>query len=181
MKNLIMMISFLFLASCAHRHHGGHHDHGHGHDQKCADGKCAMKKDGEKKSCCDGTKCEMKDKKDCCADGKAKPSVWFVEPKDGATVPSEFVVKFGVRGYEILPAGQMKEGTGHHHLLINTVSIDKGKAIPADEKHLHFGQGQTETKVKLAKGTHKLTLQFADGAHLSYGESLSSTITVHVK
>ena len=45
---------------------------------------------------------------------------------------------------------------------------------------LHFGKGQTETDVPLTPGPHTLTLQFADGAHLSYGPTLSSTIKIQV-
>ena len=107
--------------------------------------------------------------------------VFFVEPKDGATVTSPFKVKFGLAGMEVKPAGEQVTGTGHHHLLINHQSIAAGQAVPADDTHIHFGKGQTETEVKLPPGTYKLTMQFADGAHLSYGKDLSTTITVNVK
>ena len=36
-------------------------------------------------------------------------------------------------------------------------------------------------EVKLAPGTYKLTAQFANGAHQSYGAAMSRTITVTVK
>jgi hypothetical protein len=107
--------------------------------------------------------------------------VFFVEPKDGATVTSPFKVKFGVAGMDVKPAGEQVTGTGHHHLLINHESIAAGQGIPADDTHIHFGKGQTETEVKLAPGTYKLTMQFADGAHLSYGKDMSTTIKVTVK
>jgi hypothetical protein len=55
-----------------------------------------------------------------------------------------------------------------------------GMVVPKDETHIHYGQGQTEAEVPLAPGPHALTLQFADGNHVSYGEQLSSTITVTV-
>lgn len=53
--------------------------------------------------------------------------------------------------------------------------------IPANSTNIHYGKGQTEDNVKLTPGKHKLTLQFADGAHRSYGESLSSSINIIVK
>jgi hypothetical protein len=59
--------------------------------------------------------------------------------------------------------------------------MQKGLVIPADEKSLHFGKGQTEADVKLTPGDHKLTMQFGDGSHRSYGPEMSQTITVHVK
>ena len=63
----------------------------------------------------------------------------------------------------------MLEGTGHHHLIVDGKAVPKGSVVPADATHMHFGKGQTETTLKLPPGKHTLTLQFADGAHQSYG------------
>ena len=79
------------------------------------------------------------------------------------------------------PAGDIVANSGHHHLLINLDAIPAGESVPFTEKHLHFGKGQTEAEVKLAPGTYRLTAQFANGAHQSYGKALSQTITVTVK
>jgi hypothetical protein len=111
----------------------------------------------------------------------AAQSVDFTEPKNGAVVSSPFKVKFAVTGMEVKPAGTMDSNTGHHHLIINGDSMKAGESIPFDETHLHFGKGQTETEVTLPPGTYKLTMQFANGAHQSYGPGLSKTITVTVK
>ncbi|MFM0210153.1 DUF4399 domain-containing protein [Paraburkholderia sediminicola] len=108
-------------------------------------------------------------------------SVSFVRPADGATVTNPVHVVFGVEGMTIAPAGTMTEGTGHHHLLIDGQPLPKGQVIPANDKSLHFGKGQTETDLTLPPGDHTLTLQFGDGAHRSYGPEMSKTITVHVK
>ena len=107
--------------------------------------------------------------------------VYFVEPKNGAVVGSELKVVMGVKGMDVKPAGELAENTGHHHLLIDTDPVDLGKVIPVDDKHVHFGKGQTETTVKLAPGKHRLQLQFADGAHRSYGEAMRATVNVTVK
>lgn len=107
--------------------------------------------------------------------------VSILEPKDGATVAQTFEVKFGVEGMKIANAGTMTPGTGHHHLIVDGGAIPKGQPIPADATHVHFGKGQTETKMTLKPGKHTLTLQFADGAHLSYGEMMSQTIHITVK
>jgi len=115
------------------------------------------------------------------ASAQQKPGVFFFEPKDGATVGQEFRVVMRVRGMQVKAAGEMAPNSGHHHLLIDSGPVKKGEVIPADLRHLHFGKGQTETKVKLAPGTHKLQLQFADGAHRSYGPAMRKTITVTVK
>lgn len=113
--------------------------------------------------------------------GAAAQSVSFAEPADGATVSSPFKVKFAVSGMDVKPAGDMTDKTGHHHLIINGDSLKAGESIPFDEKHMHFGKGQTETELKLPPGQYKLTMQFANGAHQSYGAPLSKTIHVTVK
>jgi hypothetical protein len=108
-------------------------------------------------------------------------SVSFAEPSDGAVVTSPFKVRFDVAGMDIKPAGDMTANTGHHHLLINLASVKAGESIPVDDKHLHFGKGQTETMVTLPPGKYDLTMQFANGAHQSYGPAMSKTIHVTVK
>jgi hypothetical protein len=90
-------------------------------------------------------------------------------------------VKFAVTGMDVKPAGDMSANTGHHHLLINGDSMKSGESIPFDETHMHFGKGQTETEVKLPPGKYKLTMQFANGAHQSYGAGLSKSINITVK
>ena len=117
----------------------------------------------------------------CMAAGAFAQTVSFVEPANGATVSSPFKVKFAVSGMEVKPAGDVVANTGHHHLLINAEPIKAGESVPFDDTHLHFGKGQTEAEVKLAPGVYNLTMQFANGAHQSYGPTLSNTIKVTVK
>lgn len=107
--------------------------------------------------------------------------VRILEPTNNATVGTTFKVRFGTKGLEVAPAGDIVANSGHHHLLINLDAIAPGESIPFSDKHMHFGKGQTEAEVKLAPGVYKLTAQFANGAHQSYGKPLSETITVTVK
>lgn len=108
-------------------------------------------------------------------------NVYFIEPRDNATVNREFKVIMGIRGMAIKPAGDATTNTGHHHLIIDESPIDTGEVIPNSPTHQHFGQGQTEAMLSLTPGKHTLILQFADGAHLSYGPAMRHTITVEVK
>lgn len=112
----------------------------------------------------------------------APPKVFLVEPADRATVKSPVKLVFGLEGMTVRPAGQdpLDKTSGHHHVIVDGEPVALGVAVPADDKHIHFGKGQTETELALAPGTHRLTLQLADGLHLSYGPELSSTITVEV-
>jgi len=113
----------------------------------------------------------------------ASEKVFFTEPKDQATVGQNFHVKMGVEGRKICNAGQETpdKTCGHHHIIVDGAAMAAGQVLPADATHLHYGKGQTEADLNLKPGTHKLTLQFADFAHRSYGEALSQTITVNVK
>ena len=110
-----------------------------------------------------------------------KGSVTFTNLGDKATVTSPLRLQFSVTGMTVKPAGQPEKGTGHHHLIINGGPIPTGTVIPADDKHLHFGGGQTEGEIKLPPGKHTLTLQFADGVHKSYGPDWSQTLSITVK
>lgn len=114
--------------------------------------------------------------------------VFFEQPVNGAEVVGPLVegkvavlVKMGVSGIEVRPAGEQIKGTGHHHIIINGAGLPLGDVVPKDDSHLHFGLGQTEAEVQLSPGPHTLSLQFADGAHLSYGPQLASSIKIQVK
>ena len=111
----------------------------------------------------------------------APDGVSFPNLTDGQMVSSPVMVEFGVSGMEIKPAGDIVKGTGHHHIIIDGNWIKTGDLVPADDTHIHFGKGQTETTLDLAPGEHTLTLQFANGAHQSYGEAWSKTITITVE
>jgi hypothetical protein len=108
--------------------------------------------------------------------------IMFGNLKNEATVSSPFKIMMNVEGIKVDTAGPVVAGSGHHHLIIDGQdSIPAGGIIPKDSLNIHFGRGQTETEVALAPGKHKLTLQFADGLHRSYGSKLSATIQVNVK
>ena len=117
----------------------------------------------------------------CSSMSPPAQSVAIVEPADGATVSSPFKVRFGVRGMAVAPAGDVLAASGHHHLLINLDAVPAGESVPFTDRHLHFGKGQTETDVTLPPGRYKLTAQFANGAHQSYGKPMSRTIAVTVR
>jgi len=118
-------------------------------------------------------------------EGASKPvqkRVYFTNIKDGDTVTNPVKLSFGVDGMGVRPAGQdvNDKTTGHHHLIIDADGIKTGQGVPKDAKHIHYGKGQTSTEVTLTPGKHTLRLQFADGAHRSYGPELSTVITVTV-
>ena len=116
-----------------------------------------------------------------CATPAPTQSVSLLEPADGATVGTTFKVRFGVKGMAVAAAGDIVKDSGHNHLLINRMPVAKGESVPFDDNHRHFGAGQTEAMVTLPPGQYKLTSQFANGAHQSYGAPRSSSIQITVK
>ena len=107
--------------------------------------------------------------------------VFFKNLNNGDTVQSPVVIEMGVRGMKIKPAGKLEAGTGHHHIILDSQFVQYGEIIPMDKTHLHYGKGDTVASVPLESGDHTLTLQFANGLHMSYGEQFSNTISIYVK
>lgn len=107
--------------------------------------------------------------------------VYIISPADGDTVNEKLIVKFGLQGMGIAPAGVDKENTGHHHLLID------GEILPALDKPMgsevkHFGGGQTEGTIQLTKGKHTLQLILGDHLHVPHNPPVvSEKITVFVQ
>jgi hypothetical protein len=120
------------------------------------------------------------------ADRIAAPAgaeVYFIAPQNGAKLHSPVTIKFGLKGMGIAPAGIKFDNTGHHHLLVDTdlSELKLDAPMPATDKIVHFGKGQTETTLTLAPGKHTLQLVFADYLHQSFDPPLTSkkiTITV---
>ena len=109
--------------------------------------------------------------------------VYIISPRDGATVHSPVHVQFGLKGMGVAPAGVKFENTGHHHLLIDTdAPTDLSAPLPATDKVVHFGKGQTETTLTtLTPGKHTLQLLLADQNHIPHNPPVISrkiTITV---
>jgi hypothetical protein len=114
----------------------------------------------------------------------ARAVVYFINLKDGDKVQSPFKIQFGLSGMGVAPAGGEKPNTGHHHLLIDTtLTPEQAKEpIPADDRHLHFGGGQTETMLTLSPGRHTLQLVLGDWSHVPFDPPIvSPAITVDVK
>jgi hypothetical protein len=108
--------------------------------------------------------------------------VYIISPRDGAKVKSPFVVQFGLKSMGIAPAGIKFDNTGHHHLLIDTdPPTEMSAPLPASEKIVHFGKGQTETTLTLPPGKHTLQLLLGDANHIPHNPPvISKKITLTV-
>jgi hypothetical protein len=112
----------------------------------------------------------------------AGASLYFISPVHGQEVTSPVTVRFGLHGMGVAPAGVEFPDSGHHHLLIDVDLPPLDQPIPNDEKHRHFGGGQTEVTLALPPGSHTLQLLLADHRHIPHDPPvLSERITITVK
>ena len=111
-----------------------------------------------------------------------KARVYFISPSDGQVIKGPVTVRFGLENMGVAPAGTAGEGIGHHHLVIDSPLPAMDQPLPKDEKHLHFGKGQTETVLTLAPGKHTLQLVLGDANHIPHEPAVvSDRVTITVK
>ena len=112
----------------------------------------------------------------------AKARVYFISPSNGQVLKGPVTIRFGLAEMGVAPAGTVAEATGHHHLVIDSPLPALDQPLPKDEKHMHFGKGQTETTLTLAPGKHTLQLILADSNHIPHQPPVySAPITITVK
>ncbi len=114
---------------------------------------------------------------------EAPAGVIIVQPADGAEVDAgPLLVVMETEGVEIVAAGNMDSGTGHHHLIVNA-DVEWSLPIPNDPGvHYHMGQAQTEfTLEDLPPGRHRIIAVVADGVHIPLDPPVSDTVTVIVR
>ena len=124
----------------------------------------------------------------CAAHAQGKSAakdalLYFIWPENGAAIKGGFWCRFGLRNMGVTHAGDEFPNSGHHHLLIDvTEPLDPHEPIPQDKNHLHFGAGQTETRLELPPGKHTLQLVLGDAKHYLFNPPLlSEKITIRVK
>jgi hypothetical protein len=115
-----------------------------------------------------------------------KPRVFFIEPKNNATVTSPVHMKFGSEGIEIaaVPPGDVttaRPGKAHYHVGIDQDCLAPGKNIvKGTPSWVHFGDGKDVFDSQLTPGKHKLALQLGDDLHNTL-PGTCQVITVNVK
>jgi hypothetical protein len=126
-------------------------------------------------------------------EGHKAAKVYFVEPKDGATVPALTKFVFATDNYEISPvpadAKDARPNVGHFHLGVDTDCLPPGTTIPKAEagatpgtagSWIHFGKGTNNIEMSMTPGPHKFAVEVGDDLHRAV-EGLCETINVTVK
>ena len=67
-------------------------------------------------------------------------SVYFISPQNNyVSKSSEVKIVFGIKNFDILPAGIIGCNSGHHHLVINAELPNLSRPIPSSMNYIHFG------------------------------------------
>ena len=125
---------------------------------------------------------------DASHEGHTGGKVYFVEPKDGATVSSKEPVKFvfGSDNYAIaaVPQGEVKEARanmGHFHLGVDKQCLPAGEEIVRGTPDwVHFGTGSNNIEMSLTPGDHTFAVQVGDDLHRAV-DGLCQTISIKVE
>ena len=111
-------------------------------------------------------------------------TLYLISPHHGEVIEGPVLVRFGLRGMGVAPAGLEHPNTGHHHLLINLPldEVDLDQPLPFTDHTRHLGGGQTELVLDLEPGTYTLQALLADYRHIAYDPAVvSEVITIHVR
>jgi len=91
-------------------------------------------------------------------------SVDFDVPSGDTDLTSTYAQwQASAEGVTIEESGEVTEGAGHLHIMVDTDSVEPGETIPSDDSHVHYGTGQTDGVLELEPGDHTLNLQVGDG------------------
>ena len=114
----------------------------------------------------------------------ANPTVAILEPAEGAEITGTSVaVRLTAEGVEIVPAGELVPGTGHHHLYLDADLTQADAPVPSvPGQIIHLGTGVSEyTFENVAPGTHRLITVVADGLHVPLKPWVVDTVTFTVR
>ncbi len=106
---------------------------------------------------------------------------YFSNLKDGATIETPYLAKFGLTGMGLAPIVKPVGKTGHHHLLVNReLPMNFSQPLPFNDQYIHFGKGQMESVLTFPPGKYTLRLVLADDKHIPnfvYSKPITVTVT----
>ena len=123
----------------------------------------------------------------CGGGERVGDGVFFVTPTNGATIKPMSTIEFGSSGVTVaaVPPGELKPeqvrpGTIHYHIAVDSDCLAAGAVIPKADPWVHFGDGKKVIEMSLAPGAHRLTVQAGDDMHRTIA-GLCETINVTVQ
>ncbi len=111
-------------------------------------------------------------------------TVLITTPAEGATVDGpDVLVTLDVSGLEIVPAGEDRPRSGHHHLLVNVDLPPLDQPIPnVAGESVHMGAAQTEFELTdLTPGEYRVIALVGDFAHVPLSPLVVDTVRFTVR
>ena len=105
-------------------------------------------------------------------------SVRIVAPGEGEVFEDPEFTVILESTIQIVPAGEMTPGTGHHHLYLDADLGDLSVPVPTVPGSIvHMGDGSSAyTFENVASGPHRLIAVVADGAHVALQPLVVDTV-----
>lgn len=115
-------------------------------------------------------------------DEPAANSVTIVTPMDGAQINGTQINVNLSSSVTIMPAGDLTDGTGHHHLYLNADLTPADQPVPTvPGSIIHMGDGSsTYVFDDVAPGEYRLIAVVADGVHVPLQPWVVDTVTFTV-
>ena len=109
-------------------------------------------------------------------------SVTIVTPMNGAQISGTQINVNLSSTVPILPAGDLTEGTGHHHLYLNAELTDADQPVPTVPGSIvHMGDASsTFTFEDVEPGDYTIIAVVADGVHVPLAPWVVDTVTFTV-
>ena len=116
------------------------------------------------------------------AEAPAAGTVTIVTPMNGALINGNEISVTLSSSVQILPAGDMTEGSGHHHLYLNADLTPAEQPVPTvPGSIIHMGDASAAyTFTDVAPGEYRLIAVVADGAHMPLQPWVVDTVTFTV-
>lgn len=113
---------------------------------------------------------------------EAAGTVTIVTPMEGAEIAGSTVTVQLSSDVDIQPAGDMTEGTGHHHLYLDADLTSPDEPVPTVEGSIiHMGDASSSFVFEgVEPGEHRIIAVVADGAHFPLQPWVVDTVTFTV-
>ena len=112
-------------------------------------------------------------------------TVTITFPEEGAVVTGPTLTVQLSTSVPLAPAGEMTEGTGHHHLYLDADLTDAGVPVPTVPNSIvHMGDASSSFTFDLADvspGPHRLIAVVADGVHVPLQPWVVDTVNFEVR
>ena len=129
---------------------------------------------------CGGGEAEMDD---AAEEAAAAGTVTIVTPSEGALINGSTVTVQLSSNVQLLPAGDMTPGSGHHHLYLDADLTGPTEPVPTvPGSIIHMGDASASYVFEnVPPGEHRIIAVVADGVHVPLQPWVVDTVTFTVQ